>query len=82
MGVSGSVFISQPKETRITFPKLVISKMKKTTLLYSDTGAVCIKFLLIFQSGTNMDGGAHFFISLNLRGRLDFLIQHPTASHS
>lgn len=50
MGVlPGSVFISQPKETRITFPKLVISEMKKktkkkNTSLYSDTGAVCIKF--------------------------------------
>lgn len=82
MSVLRSVFISQPKETCITFPKLVISKMKKTSLLYSDTGAACIKFLLIFQSGTNMDGGARFLISLNLRERLDFLIQRTTASHS
>lgn len=29
MGVLRSVFISQPKETCITFPKLVISEMKK-----------------------------------------------------
>lgn len=40
-----SVFISQPKETRITFPKLVISEMKKKkkkTLRFIQTLERCV----------------------------------------